>query len=160
MQIVERWILARLRHHRFFSLAEVNTAIATLLTELNDRPFKKLPGCRRSAFAALDAPYLRPLPASPYVLAEWKRARVNIDYHVEFEHHYYSVPHQLVRQEVELRITRGTLEVLAHGRRVASQPPIRLLLIGHDHAKSSVTFREIRRVAAGLQATSPISICE
>lgn len=122
VQIVERWIMARLRHHRFFSLAEVNTAIATLLTELNDRPFKKLPGCRRSAFAALDAPYLRPLPASPYVLAEWKRARVNIDYHVEFEHHYYSVPHQLVRQEVELRVTRGTLEVLAHGRRVASHP--------------------------------------
>lgn len=122
VQIVERWILARLRHHRFFSLDEVNAAIATLLEELNDRPFKKLPGCRRSAFAALDAPYLRPLPASPYVLAEWKRARVNIDYHVEFEHHYYSVPHQLVRQEVELRVTRGTLEVLAHGRRVASHP--------------------------------------
>ena len=122
VQIVERWILARLRHRRFFSLAEVNAGIAGLLEELNERPFKKLPGCRRSAFAVLDAPYLRPLPATPYVLADWKRVRVNIDYHVEFEHHYYSVPHQLVRQEVELRITRGTLEVLAHGRRVASHP--------------------------------------
>jgi transposase len=122
VQIVERWILARLRHHRFFSLAEVNAAIATLLVDLNERPFKKLPGCRRSAFAAVDAPYLRPLPGTPYVLASWRRARVNIDYHVEFEHHYYSVPHQLVRQEVELRITRSTLEVLAHGRRVASHP--------------------------------------
>ena len=122
VQIVERWILARLRHHRFFSLTEVNAAIATLLVELNERPFKKLPGCRRSAFATLDAPYLRPLPATSYVLASWRRARVNIDYHVEFEHHYYSVPHQLVRQEVELRITRSTLEVLAHGRRVASHP--------------------------------------
>jgi transposase len=122
VQIVERWILARLGHHRFFSLAEVNAAIATLLVELNERPFKKLLGFRRSAFAALDAPYLRPLPAMSYVLASWRRARVNIDYHVEFEHHYYSVPHQLVRQEVELRITRSTLEVLAHGRRVASHP--------------------------------------
>lgn len=122
VQIVERWILARLRHRQFFSLAELNAAIAGLLEELNTRPFKKLPGCRRSAFEALDAPYLRPLPALPFVLASWRRARVNIDYHVEFEHHYYSVPHQLVRQEVELRITLGMIEVLAHGRRVASHP--------------------------------------
>ena len=120
VQIVERWVLARLRHRRFFSLAELNADIAVLLADLNDRPFKKLAGSRRSAFAVLDAPYLRSLPASAYVLADWKRARVNIDYHVEFEHHYYSVPHQLVRQEVELRITRGTLEILAQGRRVAS----------------------------------------
>jgi transposase len=122
VQIVERWIMARLRHRRFFSLAELNAAIAELLIELNTRPFKKLPGCRRTAFEVLDAPFLRPLPASPYVMADWKRARVNIDYHVEFEHHYYSVPHQLVRQEVELRITRAIVEVLAHGRRVASHP--------------------------------------
>lgn len=122
VQVVERWILARLRHRQFFSLAELNAAIAELLRILNARPFKKLPGCRRSAFENLDLPYLKPLPASPFVIAEWKRARVNIDYHVEFEHHYYSVPHQLVRQEVELRITLGTLEVLAHGRRVASHP--------------------------------------
>lgn len=122
VQIVERWILARLRHRQFFSLAELNVAIAGLLIDLNTRPFKKLPGCRRSAFEALDAPYLRPLPTHPFVLADWKRARVNIDYHVEFEHHYYSVPHQLVRQEVELRITLGTIEILAHGRRVASHP--------------------------------------
>jgi transposase len=120
VQIVERWILARLRHRRFFSLAELNRAIAVLVTDLNERPFKKLAGSRRSAFAALDAPYLRPMPTSAYVPADWKRARVNIDYHVEFEHHYYSVPHPLVRQEVELRITRGTVEILAHGRRVAS----------------------------------------
>jgi transposase len=122
VQIVERWILARLRHRQFFSLAELNAAIRQWLAELNSRPFKKLPGCRRSAFEALDAPYLRPLPVLPFVLADWKRARVNIDYHVEFEHHYYSVPHQLVRQEVELRITLGMIEVLAHGRRVASHP--------------------------------------
>jgi transposase len=122
VQVVERWILARLRHRQFFSLAELNAAIAELLLDLNARPFKKLPGCRRTAFENLDVSYLKPLPARPFIMADWKRARVNIDYHVEFDHHYYSVPHQLVRQEVELRITLGTLEVLAHGRRVASHP--------------------------------------
>ena len=108
VQVVERWILARLRHRQFFSVAELDAAVAELLPALNDRPFKKLPGCRREAFALLDAPYLRPLPATAFVLAEWKRAGVNIDYHVEFDDNYYSVPHALVRQEVELRITRST----------------------------------------------------
>ena len=120
VQVVERWILARLRHRRFFSLAELESTVAELLPPLNDRPFKKLPGCRREAFVRLDAPYLRPLPATPFVLAEWKQARVNIDYHVEFEGHYYSVPNALVRQAVELRITRGGIEILARGHRVAS----------------------------------------
>lgn len=122
VQIVERWILARLRHRQFFSLAELDAAVAELLPALNDRPFKKLPGCRRESFETLDAPYLRPLPATRFVIADWKRARVNIDYHVEFEGHYYSVPHALVRQEVELRITRSTVEILARRRRVASHP--------------------------------------
>lgn len=122
VQVVERWILARLRHRRFFSVAELDAAVAELLPPLNTRLFKKLPGCRRDAFTLLDAPYLRPLPDSPYVLAEWKRARVNIDYHVEYEDCYYSVPHALLRQEVELRVTRYTLEVLAKGKRVASHP--------------------------------------
>ena len=92
--LVQRWILARLRNRRFFSLAELNAAIAQLLVELNQRPFKKLPGCRRSAFERLDAPALRPLPASRYAIGRWKGAKVNIDYHVEFEGHYYSVPHR------------------------------------------------------------------
>jgi transposase len=122
VQVVERWILARLRHRQFFCLAEVDAAVTQLLPALNDRPFKKLPGCRSSAFALLDAPYLRALPVTAFVLAEWKRARVNIDYHVEFDDNYYSVPHALVRQEVELRVTRGSVEVLASGRRVASHP--------------------------------------
>ncbi len=122
VQVVERWILAALRHRRFFSLVELNAAIADLLIALNARPFKKLPGCRRSAFETLDAPYLKPLPATPFEQAEWKRVRVNINYHVEFESHAYSVPHALVRQEVELRVTPSTLEVLAHGKRVASHP--------------------------------------
>ena len=122
VQVVERWILARLRHRQFFTVAELDAAVALLLPALNERPFKKLPGCRKEAFAQLDAPYLRPLPATPFILAQWQRAGVNIDYHVEFDDNYYSVPHALVRQEVELRITRGTLEILARGRRVASHP--------------------------------------
>jgi len=119
-QVGERWILARLRNRRFFTLAELNHAIGVLLTDLNQRPFKKLPGCRASAFAALDAPALKPLPASPMQLAQFKRARVNIDYHVAFEGHYYSVPHQHVGQAVELRITATTLEVLLRRQRIAA----------------------------------------
>jgi transposase len=122
VQVVERWIMARLRHRQFFSVAELDAAVTELLPALNNRPFKKLPGCRTDAFEKLDAPYLRALPATRFVLAEWKRAGVNIDYHVEVDGHYYSVPHALVRQEVELRITRSTIEVLAKGRRVASHP--------------------------------------
>ena len=120
VQVVERWILARLRNRRFFSLAELNRAIAELRADLNQRPFKKLPGCRASAFAALDAPALKPLPASAMVLAQFKPARVNIDYHVAFEGHYYSVPHQHVGAAVELRITASTLEVLLRRQRVAA----------------------------------------
>ena len=122
VQVVERWIIARLRHRRFFSVAEVDAAVAELLLALNTRPFKKLPGSRQEAFALVDAPYLRPLPVSTFVIAEWKKATVNIDYHVEFERNYYSVPHQLIHQVVELRITRRTVEVLAKGKRVASHP--------------------------------------
>lgn len=120
VQVVERWILARLRNRRLFTLAELNHAIGVLLTDLNQRPFKKLPGCRASAFAALDAPALKPLPATPMELAQFKQARVNIDYHVAFEGHYYSVPHQHVGQVVELRITATTLEVLLRRQRIAA----------------------------------------
>lgn len=120
VQVVERWILARLRHQRFFSLDALNRSIATLLSDLNNRPFKKLPGCRASAFAELDAPHLRPLPATRMALASFKRARVNIDYHVEFEGHYYSIPHALVGQAVDLRITANTVEVLHGQKRVAA----------------------------------------
>ncbi|WP_347247365.1 IS21 family transposase [Thermomonas sp.] len=120
VQVVERWILARLRHRRLFSLAELNQAIGQLLADLNQRAFKKLPGCRASAFAALDAPALKPLPATAMVLAQFKSARVNIDYHVAFEGHYYSVPHQHVGAAVELRVTATTLEVLLRRQRIAA----------------------------------------
>ncbi|ALT77387.1 IS21 family transposase [Paucibacter sp. KCTC 42545] len=119
VQVVERWILARLRHQQFFSLAALNKAIAALLQELNQRPFKKLPGCRASAFASLDRPLLGPLPATRMAIARFKPARVNIDYHVELDGHYYSAPHRLVGRRVELRITATTLEVLEGQARVA-----------------------------------------
>ena len=120
VQIVERWILAKLRHQRFFSLDELNGAIRPLLTELNDRPFQKLPGRRRSVYEALDRPAMRPLPATPYVYAEWKEVRVAFDYHVDVDEHYYSVPHALVGYEVWARYSATTVEVLHRGQRVAS----------------------------------------
>lgn len=120
VQVVERWILARLRHHRFFSLGELNAAITELRDALNDRPFKKLPGNRRAAFERIDAPALRPLPTVPYEYAQWKIARVHIDYHVEIDHHYYSVPHALVKRAVEVRFTAAVVECFHGGQRVAS----------------------------------------
>lgn len=103
-----------------YSLAELNRAIAALLVDLNQRAFKKLPGNRTSAFAELDRPALRPLPPVRMPIARFKPARVNIDYHVELDGHYYSVPHALVGEPVELRITAGTVEVLHGGKRVAA----------------------------------------
>lgn len=120
VQIVERWIMARLRHHTFASIAEVNVAIAPLLRQLNDKPFQKLPGSRASHFTDLDFPALLPLPAQRYELAKFRTVRVHIDYHVEVERHRYSVPHALVGQTLEARITRHTVEVLHRGQRVAS----------------------------------------
>jgi transposase len=126
VQVAERWIVARLRHHTFFALAEVNAAIHPLLLALNTRPFKKLPGSRRSLFETLDRPALRPLPARPYEYAEWKRARVNIDYHVEVEGHYYSVPYALVKQQLEVRVSARVVELFHKGTRVASHVRSRL----------------------------------
>ncbi len=120
VQIVERWILARLRNHRFDTLGEVDSAIVALLDDLNGRPFKRLPGSRASQYAALDRPALKPLPVARYELARYARARVNIDYHIVHEQHYYSVPHSLVHTEVELRVTRSAIEVLQRGQRVAA----------------------------------------
>jgi transposase len=119
-QVVERWMLARLRHHTCFSLRELNTALADLLVPLNQRPFKKLPGSRQSGFEALDRPALRPLPAQPYAYAAWKLVRVNIDSHVEVDGHYYSVPYALVKQQLEARLSAQSVELFHKGRRVAS----------------------------------------
>jgi len=120
VQIVERWIMARLRHQTFFTLASLNQAIAVLLDDLNRRPFKQLPGCRRSQFEQLDQPVLRPLPARPYQYAEIKQAKVHIDYHIEYGKHYYSVPHHLVKQTVEVQASDTTVAIYHQGQRVAS----------------------------------------
>ena len=120
VQIVQRWILAVLRHRTFFSLAELNVAIAKLLERLNTRPFRKLPGSRRSMFEQLERPALRPLPTQRYVFAQWKKVRVNIDYHVEVERHYYCVPHALVGRQLDVRVTANTVEGIYRGQRVAS----------------------------------------
>jgi transposase len=109
VQVVERWMLARLRHHTCFALAEVNAALFHLLSALNARPFKKLPGSRQELFDTLDRPALRPLPAQPYAYAEWKLARVNIDDHVEVEGHYDSVPYTLVRQQLDVRLSASVI---------------------------------------------------
>ena len=122
VQVAERWILAALRNRTFFSLAEANVAIAERLTWLNNRPFRKLEGTRASVFLSIDRPALKPLPDRPYEFATPKRAKVSIDYHIEIERHYYSVPYQLVGERADVRISAAVIEVFVRGRRVASHP--------------------------------------
>ena len=118
--VAERWILAPLRNHTFFSLAELNREIRRLLDTLNDRPFQQLEGTRRSQFEAFERGALRPLPSAPFEIAERRTARANIDYHVDVLGHFYSVPYQLVRRSVEVRITSSGIEIFHDGRRVAA----------------------------------------
>jgi transposase len=120
VQVVERWILARLRNHTFFNLAELNEEIGKLLEELNSKPFQKLPGSRKSMYEQLDRPALKNLPPEPYRFARWKKATVNIDYHLEVEGHYYSVPYQLVKKKVDVRMTSDTVECFHKNKRVAA----------------------------------------
>jgi transposase len=120
VQVVERWILARLRNHTFFSLADLNRAIRELLDELNARQMEHLERSRCELFEELDKPALSPLPDQPYEFAEWKKATVNIDYHVEFEKHYYSVPYTLLHKEVWIRATQSTIEIFRNRKRIAS----------------------------------------
>ena len=98
----------------------MNEAILELIHKLNQRPFRKLPGSRAELYQNLDRPALQPLPLQPFVFAEWKKTRVNLDYHVEVDEHYYSTPYQLVGKEVEVRSTRGTVEIIYQGKRIAS----------------------------------------
>jgi transposase len=120
VQVVERWIMARLRHQRFARIHEVDLAMAPLLARLNGKLFQKLPGSRATAFAALDRPALLPLPAQRYELASFKTVRVHVDYHIEVDGHRYSVPNSLVGQVLEARMTVGAIELLHRGQRVAS----------------------------------------
>jgi transposase len=134
--LVQRWITARLRRHTFFSLHELNRLIAELLQGLNNRPFQKnKTETRRSQFDSLDRPAMRPLPAQPYEFAEWLTARVNIDYHIEVDCHYYSVPFQLARVQLDVRLTGSVVEVLHKGQRVAS------------HARSPLAWKQTTETA-------------
>ena len=130
--LAQRWILARLRDQTFFELGALNRAVRVLLDELNDRPLRKLGVSRRALYEQLDRPALGPLPATRYVLAQWKLRRVNIDYHVEVERHVYSVPYQLVREQVEVRYTATTVEVFHRDKRVAAHHR------RYDHRPSTV----------------------
>lgn len=120
VQDVERRILSPLRNRSFFSLDDLNTEIASLLHEYNERAFQKMPGSRRSLFQEIERPALRPLPDFPYEYADWKKARVNIDYHADVDGHYYSVPYQLVNQSLDVRITVKTVEFFHKDKRVSS----------------------------------------
>jgi len=120
VQVTEDWVLAPLRNRQFFSLAEANAAIAVQLAMVNERPFRGQPVSRRALFDELERAALQPLPTRPFELAEWKSGKVNIDYHVEFDARYYSVPHQLVHEPIDVRATAQVVEILHHHRRVTS----------------------------------------
>lgn len=120
VQVVQRWIIAALRKRRFYSLGEVNVAIAELLIRLNNKPFRKRQGTRADLFAAIEKPALRPLPPERYEMGRWRSLKVELDYHVPAEGHFYSVPYQLVGQPVDIRVTAATVEVFHKGVRVAS----------------------------------------
>jgi transposase len=119
VQVVQRWVLARLRHRRFFSLAELNGAIRELITDLNNRPMRHLGTTRRALFEAIESGALLDMPAEPYAYAEWRRCRAGLDYHVEVCGHFYSVPYRLVREVIEARITDQTIELFHRTNRVA-----------------------------------------
>jgi transposase len=167
--IIERWLLGRLRHRRFYSLAELNAAIDELLRQLNEaRPLRRLGVTRRALLEELDRPNLKRLPAEPYCFAEWRVRRVGIDYHVEVEAHFYSVPHRFARSEVEVRLTRQTVEIFLKGERIAAHRRAG----GNDghttvseHMPSSHrryadwTIERIRRTAASI-GPATAALCE
>jgi transposase len=120
--LTQRWVVAVLRKRELFSLGQLNEAIRELVGKLNQKPFHKLPGSRKELYEKLDRPALAALPSQPYVLAQWKKVRVGLDYHVEVEGHHYSTPYQLIGQQVEARYTASTVEIVYRGKRVASHP--------------------------------------
>jgi transposase len=120
VQVATRWIIAKLRKRTFFSLAELNAAIAVEVAALNARVTRHLGASRKALFEELERPALKPLPAEPYTYAQWKECKLGLDYHVEVEKHYYSVPHQLLREKMWVRVTARTVEVFHRGKRVAA----------------------------------------
>jgi transposase len=119
VQIAQRWVLAVLRHQTFFTLSDLNVAIRERIDAINNRPMKAVGVSRRTLFQQIDQPALTPLPATRYELAEWKVGRVNLDYHIQVDHNFYSVPYQLVHARVEARATASTIEVFFKSRRIA-----------------------------------------
>jgi transposase len=159
VQVVQRWILARLRNRRFFSLAELNRAIRELVDQLNDRAMRGWGTTRRALFEQLDRPALQSLPPTPYEYADWKRCRVNLDYHIEIAKHFYSVPFRLLRQEVEARITAKTVEIFHRGKLVATHlrnlRPYRPTTVAEHMPSSHRRYRDwtherIQREAAAI----------
>jgi len=120
VQIIERWILARLRHHTFFSLAELNRCICALLNEVNNKPFKQLKGTRQQWFESLDQPALMPLPKQAYQYTDIKTVKVNVDYHIQYDQHLYSVPHHLVGEKLELHAKDKLIDIYFHRQRITS----------------------------------------
>jgi len=161
VQVVQRWIVAALRKRKFFSLDEANRAIAELLTVLNQRPFRKREGSRATLFAQLDEPALKPLPATRYEFSQWETARVNLDYHIEVERHFYSVPYALVHQKVDVRLTAEAVEVLHRGVRVASHvrsyEPAKATTLTEHRPKSHQKYlgRTPSRLIEDAQQTGP-----
>lgn len=120
--VAQRWILAVLRHRVFHNLNELNAAITPLLVKLNERTMRHVNASRKELYERLDRPALKPLPVVPYEYAVWKQVRLNIDYHMQFEDHYYSAPYTLVKESLWVRATQGTVELYHKGHRVASHP--------------------------------------
>ncbi len=144
--LAERWILARLRNRRFFSLAEANAEIVRLVEVINDRPFKKLPGSRAELFRTIERPAMTALPATRYEFARWRLGlKVNIDCHVDLDRHYYSVPHQLVGRRVDVRATATTVEVFCASKQVASR--LRSTVMGGHTTERSHMPKSHRRHA-------------
>ena len=158
MLIVELWLLGRLRHRTFHSLAELNGAIGDMLADLNDRRVLRHVGqTRRQLFEAIERPALRPLPAEPYVFAEWRARRAGLDYHVEIERHYYSVPYRFARDEIEARITARTVELFHRGERIAAH--MRGSGNGRHTRSPSTCHRRIGALPIGRSSGSARSDC-
>lgn len=136
VQIVQRWILAAIRHRQFFSLEALNLEIKDLLEKLNQKPFKKLTGSRVERYEAYEYPNLKPLPQNPYTYAEWCKTRVSNDYHITLDHHYYSVPYTAVNKVVDIRSTPKTVEIFYRNKRIAAhkrsfKPDEKTTVLGH-----------------------------
>ena len=127
--IVERWIFARLRHRRFFSLADLNSAIAGLLEDLNSRPMRHIGKSRRQLFEEIERVALAPLPGVPFEYAEWKSAKVHPDYHVDVDKTFYSVPHRLIGRRVDVRLTCRAVEIFHDHRALPATCAVRRALV-------------------------------